>query len=826
MGVINLSVEQDINRGVAEANSHLQAAKFSDYDYNLYDRTGEVDNYILSGANGSLSEYSNSVTSNYISINKNIYPKLRFFIKTDGTDVVFPNTSILRLYFYDKDFTVVSYATSVTIYPDEINIPDNASYLRISYIAGSMFRDNYRANRVIVIKYACFSASIIDDIKPYVYKENMDGNLFSRDNIVYGRKIQIVNDEVRVIYSGKFSGFIPVIPSTKYVCHNTGNATGYNNMLFFLDEKKNILSYSSIGQNRTVFKTPSNCFFVSFNLGDWFEGNQLVGIYPAQNNIRTEERFEDENVVAYKLNDTSIPFSSKNIILGIYENQVVYRNSSSDGIIHYSSNGLDGDVVDVNVAETFGSGRTVTRVLFFKHSLGSGSYDTRALIFTNDNKVFASTNSTFSAFTECNIWDRDGGKYWNANENDKDPYGLRYRFHFPADIASRQNAFMWHNGPFWIEGQGGQFGGGVMFCNYSNGEQLNTNLGAQCYFTEDGVNIYVQYQFGVYQKYYKIAGDNEVKERTGSYNIGDALDMTNFVGSPTAMTLSVRYNIIPTETTPMPSNRFEYESPIAITNISGQTITLADASTLRLGDTVVLKGTATGDFEKILNNDASGSNGGNCCFVVSSIDGNDITLADAIGNPNVNLMCRHLHGISPFGQGVVIYTGEEYPASWMIYMQPYTRNASHNERHTTWSTSRVNLATSKDAFQRALGMHLRADGDIIYITDSPEPYRKKTEIDGNDIVMANYGLFKIKPDDLNDSSKAMSLITGVCAGYALYLLGNVLLYSDYHGKTYYSLDDGDTWKYIWQDGLWKNVFLGFDKKHTRFYFTNFVIELK
>ena len=134
------------------------------------------------------------------------------------------------------------------------------------------------------------------------------------------------------------------------------------------------------------------------------------------------------------------------------------------------------------------------------------------------------------------------------------------------------------------------------------------------------------------------------------------------------------------------------------------------------------------------------------------------------------------------------------------------------------------MTSSPNAFQRALGLFLRPDGNILFIADSPDPYAKKLTISGKDIIMSNYGLFKIAPEDLNDSSKAQSMLTAVDAIYALYFISGILFVSDYHGKTYYSTDNGDTWKYICEDGLRKQVILGFDKNAKRFYFDGFIIE--
>ena len=134
MGVINLPTEKAIEAAVIK--NQLQTVSFqhsaqkqmlSEYDYNLYDRNGEIEGYRLDTSG--LVEAASTCTSAYIRVDRSIFPKLKFLLFTAGTAY---NTTLLRLYFYDKDYSVIysQYNQDITA---DIDIPDGACYFRISY---------------------------------------------------------------------------------------------------------------------------------------------------------------------------------------------------------------------------------------------------------------------------------------------------------------------------------------------------------------------------------------------------------------------------------------------------------------------------------------------------------------------------------------------------------------------------------------------------------------------------------------------------------------------------------------------------------------------
>lgn len=824
MGVINLASEKAIENAVISVGDKVDSgfdrvvapSNISKYNVNLYDKDIEFQDTQLN--NGVPSTVSNWFTSNFIRIDKSIYPTLRIYLYCQSS----VSTTVARISFYRADKSVLSNINNQDI-TGEVTIPDGAYYVRISNSAGSNFRGDYKQNRVIVVKYGCFSISVLDDVPDYIKYPSKDGNLFSKNNIVYGRLNTIQSNNYVLDAGGTMSCFIPVVAKAKYYAHTfpaSAGIAGYNAYIFFFDNDKKYIGYSNRLRASNVIVTPERCAFVSWNMNDYLMDN-FCGIIPIENEDTIGEKCADiSDVMAF---ESVMPFSNI-ILLGIFEKYVAYKKYTTDTTIYI---GLDGwkttSWIELVISTAFDGATGVDRVVFFKKS---GTFEVACLVMTSDNRIFTNSDSTFTTFTECNIWDMSGNKYWDANDNDKDPRNNRYRFHFPSDIATRQNAFNWHNGPVWLEGQSGQGGAGILFGNYSDNGHEGKGAGAQLYFTEDGVNIYVQYQFGIHQRYYKIAGNSEVQD-CEQYDLGDDIDTTSFTGSITSVTAKVRYNIVPSDSEHNPTNIFDYEDAVAVSAISGKNFTVADGTNFRVGDTIILQGTATGDYEKLLNNDASATDGGNVCFIVKSIAGNVLQLSDAIGNPKNNLMCRHIHGVSEFGQGIVVYTGEEYPFSNIVYIMPYTRGESGNEDANVWITSCVNFTYSPNAFQRALGLYLRPDGKIIFITDSPNPTVNKLQVNGQNLKMSNYGLFIFDPSAINDANNVLGKIPFVCAGYALYPLGNILLYSDRFGKTYYSKDFGDTWNYICTDGKWKSDLLGFDKNRKRFFFGDgFVVECK
>lgn len=831
MSVLNLQPQNDANnllRGIASNTRRVMNGR------NLFDRSQMQLGKNFSNVNGDLASVSNVAVSGYIPVDKTIYPKLAYYAMKSVTAYDAP----VRSLFFDKYFNSIS-SSYVTFTNGECDIPDNAAYFRFSFnTQNARFYD-------AVVAYATRSVGLLDMNRVSDKPRPTDGNLIDvNSDICWGINVKYVNSEYSIVPSAQYDAnaactcLIPVKSNSDYVVSvnvKEGLKGNYQTLVYEYDSSRNFVRALDCGQFYT--SSPDCCFIVLNYFGVNIDyRNKPFYIYERGNfpNVIGEVVAENEDCLCYKTTDSCVKSAiGAYRIIGLYENNVVLAYYYANAL-YFSTTGLYGkyntiQLNDTNFPGLLSSALDVGYVLFF-----NTTYKTpvvKCLVFFNNNQIYASTDSTFTAFEECDIWDLKGNHNYHVADDDKDPTGQRYRAWFPTDVASRQNAFMWHNGPVHMEGAGGQYGAGVVFGNYTNA-YANNPCPSALYYTNDGKNIYKQYEFGIYQYKYKLAGDSAEKEAV-NYGYGDILDVSQFTGGITSVTLKKRWNILPTESTPNPTDVFEYGAAISVSSISGGVATLADASSLSVGDTVILQGTATGDFEKILNNNANATEGGQVAFTITAISGNNVTLADVIGNPRNNLMCRHIHGVSLFGQGICVYTGEEYPESWFIYLAPkFNINTASVINDNSWNSTVKRLNSGANAHQRSLGVYLRTDGKMISIADSSKPFDNRVELaDGSYLQGTNFGVHVFDVKNINNASMNISKIPGLNAGYSLYYIAGVLFFSDYHGKTYYSKDEGNTWKFLCQDETWKNILVGFDKLHKRFVFNTerfgqFVIEFK
>ena len=833
MGVLNLQSEKDIRKSVNNVNSdlrfviHLEELESG----NLFNKKTEKQDTYVNGTNGTEGTLSSYAASDFIPVSRRIYPTLKVKSRngiSEASTVVYNNNAC----FYDQNHKYLSQAIMIN---NSCEIPEDACYFRFTYSARA------DRNHDALVYYGNKELGWLDlPYRPVNQLKSSSKNLISENDIIVGLYNQYTSNtysiSLQAIGDYSCTGFIKVKPNTKYVVSSYYTTADFYSMIYCFDKNKNFigkinLTYIVGG----VFTTLAGCCYVSLNyytenidyrdkpffLYEQKEFEKTIGSI-IKNNADLTARNTSQ------LKEDNLYYTTR--IIGLYENHAV-KQKITGGSMWYSSNGLDGDFTEVELNTTnfpgLANDSTVDYVLFFTTNAGI-----RSLVFFNKNQLYCSTTGTFSGFEVPDIWDLKGNKSWRVADDDKDPTNERYRKYYPSDVATRQNAYMWHNGPVWIDGIGGQFTRGVMFCNYTSAYNVAQSLPSCLFYTEDGKNIYVQYEFGVYQKKYKLAGDATEKTAVGS-NYGDEVTLSTMSGELISVTVKKRWNILPTAETPNPESIFEYSESVVVSSVSGNQFVLADASSINVNDVVILQGTATGDFAKMLNNDASVTNGGNVVFVVKAKNENNITLADAIGNPKNNLMCRHIHGVAEFGQGICIYTGEEYPESWFIYLAPYINDINNgvNMNNARWATSVVRLNSSKNAFQRSLGVYLRPDGKMIYVADSNDPFIKKAEALGKDIKMGAHGVFVTDISSIDNPTDNISKIDAVNDIYCLYKLGNILFVSDYRGYTYYSKDEGDTWNYICKDGTEKHILVGFDKFKTRFVFNTtranqFVIELK
>lgn len=828
MSVLNIQTEREISANVVALTNNVRFLQGLESG-NLFNKRTQKDNTSLAGTGGTETALSNYATSDFIPINRAIYPYLAFKSRNSATTSQAP----YRAAFYGRYH---NFLQNVTFTNGKCEILEDAWYIKFTYPANTTSYRNHDA----LLYYA---DKILDwhDIpyRPVGYKRVTDKNLIIEDDLIVGYKNGFDGSANYIIDAPTtrldvMTAYIPVLPNMEYVFGVYFEEVSNDSKIYCFDKSKNYIAAinTSVIING-VFTTPEKCYYLSFN---YYAGNIDYRDKPFFLCEKKGFNFEigskiadDTDLVARytgKIEQENLNYTTR--IIGLYESYAVI--TAPDGHFHYSNTGMDGKFTTVQINSTnfpgLATGSLPQFVLFFRTNNGI-----RSLVFFDKNQIYCSTTGPFAGFEVPNIWDLKGNKSWRVADNDTNPAGTRYRKYFPSDIATRPDAFLWHNGPVWVDGIGGQYARGVLFANYTNAYG-NIPTPSCLFYTEDGKNIYVQYEFGIYQYKYKLAG-SDTEKTSVNYGYGDTVTPSTMAGALSSVTIKKRWNILPTGETPNPTTLFDYSTPISVQSTSGDAFVLSDASGFSVGDTIVLQGSATGDFAKILNNDASATNGGDNVFVIKAKSGNSVTIADAIGNPKNNLMCRHIHGVADFGQGVCVYTGEEYPESWYIYLAPYTNstNDGTNMDNERWETSVVRLNSSINAFQRSLGVYLRPDGKMVFVSDSNAPYIKKAEALGKEIKMGGHGVFVTEIADIDDAANNISKIDALNDIYCLYKLGNILFISDYNGNTYYSKDEGETWVYICRGASTKNLLVGFDRYKRRFVFNTqrkeqFVIELK
>ena len=827
---------------------------YAEYDRNILDNTRWIIGKALN-TDGTVINSSSSAITDWIPVNPKVWPSLNFKMR-NGTSL---NVTIYRVTLYKKDYSFISQTDSISFNTPTINLTPETAYVRF-WIQNRNTTYGFEG----VLKYGCFPIDYFD-LKPY--SGGMPGNLITPDDLIPMYRFGGTKDSPTFVASSDAGAmvttYIPVKPNTRYFVQSSQEVSnGNSRQARFYGRGKELVGVLNDGTytgNDCVIETPYNAYFMVFSFMDsqWdkMDRTHFIGLVETDKwDGKVGHTLADDGKV--RLAETSGPFPmGRNKILGIYDNYIALLNFDKTKIL-YSANGWNpksyndwrlgslktGGWKEYPINSTTFPGytnETINQIVFFRTKKSSTVDGIACLVFATNNKIWYCSDCLDAGaltFAVPNIWDVLGEKSWRIDGTASGNYktdskgNTRYKKYYPSDIASRLGQWDWHNGPLWLDGIGGQYSRGILFGNYTDGE--DEDPAPSClYFTETGEDIYIQYEFGVVPKRYKVAGDATVKTRTTSiskYAIGDDVDFSDATLFPsgsafTALSIKKRYSIVPSSAEKDPTAIFEYDANgLSVSSVSGKNITMQSVDGLAVGDVIIFEGTATGGYANLLTTsiDSTTKVGNGPVFFIKTISGNVITIADAIGNPKNNLFCRHIHGVAEFGQGVCIYTGEEYPQSWFIYLNPYLEDIGDgtNANNAQWKDDVVRLNSSENAYQRALGVILRPDGKVVYIADSNNPQTAKLSIRGKDIKMGNYGLVVFDLADIDDNSTALTKIEGVNAGYALYRLGDILLYSDYYGKTYYSEDWGDNWKYLCEDNYTKSKVVGFDAKRTRFYF--------
>lgn len=768
--------------------------------------------------------------------------------------------------FYKNGVFVSSVSTqSVVSASSIISVPANVDSMRISnhisqnpasslqleYGTVSTSYENFSAVPTYPTPISALPVSIQNQILLSQGK-----NLFNKNTVTVDKFINSSGIEASGV--GFYcSDFIKVFPSATITLSNASTSTVAGTA--FYDHSNKFISFvndATIRSQRGVIVVPNNAvtmrvsgqessnpkdsFQVEYgSVSTSYEAFQPLGTLP--NFVKPQEVFLSELPSGFIGNNNylfgkiSLDFTVGEIA-AIYENHVVWY---SDGItLYYSNKGLNKDFKLRNSEATLTvlatsdlpgmiSSSTISRVAIFKSKNGI-----RTLIFTSKNQVYYSDGQEFGNFKLSKIWTLPGNefKHHSVASDDKDPSGTRYRYYMPANIASRSEQFGWFNSILWLKSESPNASAveSLIFANYHTG--TNATAVPSCVFqTEDGENIYIQYMFGIPCGSVKKAGTSDYIGNSAT-GYGDDLDTSEFTNDyVSGLTIKKRINIIPSLAQSDPTDIFEILAPVnvtAFTKAKPSVATVSSAAGIVAGNVVLIDGDASdADWNALRNTTASATSGGNGRFyTVKSVAGNQLTLAETIGNPNNNLTPRHIHSLNFFANGIAIGTGETYPQSYLIF------NRIHRDATSTEWRKNTILTTSEKALQRTIGVHLRKDNKILFSSD--EMWKEKDidalKVRGAALKSTVAGVWKGNLSDVDDASKFENVLWNIdpCFKFCE-LTPGVLLCVTNSGRTYLSFNDGDSWDYVTTDGNWKNHTIGFDKGGKRFFFDNNVfVEVK
>lgn len=766
--------------------------------------------------------------------------------------------------FYKAGVFVSSIATS-SITDGIINVPANVDSMRVSnhaisnpaisfqleYGVTSTAYEAYSPVPTLPISHSALPVSVQNQI---LFNEGK--NLFNKNTITVDKYIN--SSGIEVFNVGFYcSDFIKVFPSATITLSNVSSSTVAGTA--FYDQTNKFISFiddATIRSQRGVIVVPNNAVTMrvsgqeSSNPKDLFqieygsvstsyEAFQPLGTLP--NFVKPQEVFLSELPSGFIDNNNylfgkiSLDYTNSRL-MAVYENNIAWHDGG--GIIYYSNKGLEKDfklrnfeaVQTTNMTTDLPNltvGSLINRIVFFKSKNGI-----RTLLFTTKNQVYYSDGQEFGNFKLSNIWTLPGEefKHHSIASDDKDPSGTRYRYYMPANIASRKEQFGWFNSILWLKSESPSSATteSLIFANYHVG--INDTASTSCVFhTEDGENIYIQYMFGIPCGFVKKAGTSDYILNTAT-GYGDDLDTSGISADySTGLTIKKRINIIPSLAESDPTNIFEILDPVnitAFTKAKPAVATVSSATDIVAGNVVFIDGDASdAEWNELRNTTASATSGGNGRFyTVKSVSGNNLTLAETIGNPNNNLTPRHIHSLNFFANGIAIGTGEMYPQSYLIF------NRMHRDATSTEWRKNTILTTSEKALQRTIGVHLRKDNKILFSSDEMwvEKDIDALKVRGAALKSTVAGVWKGNLSDIDDASKFDNVLWNIdpCFKFAE-LTPGVLICVTNSGRTYLSFNDGDSWDYVTTDGNWKNHTIGFDKGGRRFFFDNNVfIEIK
>lgn len=587
------------------------------------------------------------------------------------------------------------------------------------------------------------------------------------------------------------------------------------NPMIFFDERKQVISFDANNvfatTNLGFVKVPDNAVYMMVSLNTTDEriifkntfynelGHDAYRWYHGEVEKETDKYVSRAFVSPYNTN-----------LLAYFDGCYVMRDSTNTYLyVGTDLNTIFANRVEITIADlpNIGTG-AVTFAHIFQDTRKTVSAKAMTYVFvivTDNSKIYHYVYDVRTAFnpvfTESSVWIGIPGAMPQMQTDEVNPqgyHGLKILPNNDPDGGARLQYFKFLNTNVDLYNKSGYRElqmGGYTGVSISTGTNKPYEAAPTClYSTTDGIDFYVTYMFGFSGSRYRMAGGSI--NQYPRYRFGEDLDTTLFGAYGGGLKMKVRLNVVPSSADINPATSFEFLQEVDITdatNAAKGVFTLSDASDVQLGDCVCITGAAAGGWGDLINGTASTTSGGNgVFFMVTSKSGNTVTLATCVGNPHNPLFCTHCHAVSPAWNGVILSTGEEYPESWLVYVDTYLSG---------YPSYRLN--SSEKGISRSCGVVVRPDNKFIYAADTATGVMENFigQIDGrtDKLKVSPLGLWKFDMADMDDHSKYNLIQGDVFSIYALRkLAGKVLYAAAQGGEAFLSFDDGDSFERICQ----------------------------
>jgi len=271
------------------------------------------------------------------------------------------------------------------------------------------------------------------------------------------------------------------------------------------------------------------------------------------------------------------------------------------------------------------------------------------------------------------------------------------------------------------------------------------------------------------------------------------------------LSLQKRNFIVPTSAVKEPVEFFSYDSEIivdAIQKSDSLVVNTVVPHGLISGDLIVLKKNqpeVVTDFDFLCNDQINTTNGGNGkIWKVRVISPTSIKLYEYVHSADSNLPVRHIHAINRLKDGFLISTGENYPDSWIIYLQ--LKSSDTYAPVFAWENFNfLRLNSSETGIQRTLGTIMLDDADqtIVFASDEATIPGAIYGVAGRPslaLSRSSIGVYKGKLADIDDFSKFSCIYEATQTAFHFKEINGMWIFGGQQGELAISIDKGITWR--------------------------------